>query len=175
MRSLQNLLVTGGAGFIGSNFIRRLLKTEDFTGRIINIDKLTYAGNLENLFDVEGSYGGSRYFFERVDICDIEAVRSVFERYQVDTAVHFAAESHVDRSIFGPREFLETNIMGTFSVLECAREFWKGREDVLFHHVSTDEVYGSLGDSGYFYEHTPYDPRSPYSASKASSDHLVIA
>lgn len=175
MRSLQNLLVTGGAGFIGSNFIRRLLKTADFTGRVINIDKLTYAGNLESLFDVEGSYGGSRYFFERVDICDIEAVRSVFERYQVDTVVHFAAESHVDRSIFGPREFLETNIMGTFSVLECAREFWKGREDVLFHHVSTDEVYGSLGDSGYFYEHTPYDPRSPYSASKASSDHLVTA
>lgn len=175
MRSLNNILVTGGAGFIGSNFIRYVLEKANFKGKIINLDKLTYAGNLENLSDIEEKYGGKHYFFERGDICDVQKVREVFEKYQIDTVVHFAAESHVDRSIYGPKDFIETNIIGTFHLLETARFFWKERQDVLFHHISTDEVYGSLGETGYFYENTPYDPRSPYSASKASSDHLVKA
>ena len=175
MRKLSNLLVTGGAGFIGSNFIRYIFKNTEFIGRIVNVDKLTYAGNPENLVDIDGEYGGKRYFFEHADICDFEKMKDVFARYAIDTVIHFAAESHVDRSIHGPKDFIQTNIMGTFSLLEAAREMWKERTDVLFHHISTDEVYGSLGDSGYFYEHTAYDPRSPYSASKASSDHLVLA
>jgi dTDP-glucose 4,6-dehydratase len=175
MRRLQNILVTGGAGFIGSNFISYALKETDFKGRIINLDKLTYAGNLENLDPIDRQYGGKRYFFEKWDIQDHEAVKQLILKYDIDTIVHFAAESHVDRSIFGPGEFVRTNIHGTFSLLEVVRELWKGREDVLFHHVSTDEVYGSLGETGYFRETTAYDPRSPYSASKAASDHLVNA
>ena len=181
MRSLKNILVTGGAGFIGCNFIHVLLqKTPGFTGRIINLDALTYAGNAGSLSDVDAEFGGSRYFFEHGDITDSSRVASIFEKYSIDTVIHFAAESHVDRSIVGPEAFIKTNVMGTFTLLEAARNFWKNdagsiRDDVLFHHVSTDEVYGSLGDTGYFTEETPYDPRSPYSASKASSDHLVFA
>ena len=175
MRKLKNILVTGGAGFIGSNFIRYLFKKTDFRGNIINYDKLTYAGNAESLSDIEDEFGGKRYFFEHGDICSREAVDAVLNRYSIDTIVHFAAESHVDRSIHGPAEFINTNITGTFNLLEAARGAWKGRDGVLFHHVSTDEVYGSLGNSGYFFETTPYDPRSPYSASKASSDHIVMA
>ena len=168
-------MVTGGAGFIGSNFIRYVFEKTDFNGKIINVDKLTYAGNLENLSDIDSKFGKSRYFFEQVDICDKEKIYEIFQKYNVDTVVHFAAESHVDRSILGPKDFIETNIMGTFNLLENARNFWNGKSGVRFHHISTDEVYGSLGKTGYFYETTPYDPRSPYSASKASSDHLVEA
>jgi len=173
-RKLLNILVTGGSGFIGSNFIRYMFKKTDFDGRIINIDKLTYAGNPFNLRDIEKDFS-TRYVFVKGDITEYESLREVFKKYDIDTVVHFAAESHVDRSIFGPRDFIQTNIIGTFNLLECAREFWGDKEEVLFHHISTDEVYGSLGPDGYFYETTPYDPRSPYSASKASSDHLVNA
>ena len=173
MRSLQNILVTGGAGFIGSNFIRFLCEMNDFKGRIVNVDKLTYAGNPLNIIDIEEKYKDKRYFFERADICKYERMREIFKRYEVDTVVHFAAESHVDRSIFGPRDFINTNIVGTFNLLEAARELWNDRDEVLFHHVSTDEVYGSLDKTGHFFETAPYDPHSPYSASKASSDHLV--
>jgi len=169
-RKLTNILVTGGAGFIGSNFIRLLLK--DFSGKIINLDKLTYAGNLENLKDVQDD---PRYTFIHGDICDSAKVNQIFSQYNIDTVVHFAAESHVDRSIHGPAPFIQTNIMGTFTLLEAARQNWKDYSDKLFHHISTDEVYGSLGPTGKFCEVTPYDPRSPYSASKASSDHLVKA
>lgn len=171
----QTVLVTGGAGFIGSNFIRYLLTKTDFDGRVVNLDKLTYAGNLMSLQDIAEAHEGSRYFFERADIADKDAVSKVFEKYQPDTVVHLAAESHVDRSIVGPAEFIHTNVMGTFILLEVARSHWDKRQDVLFHHVSTDEVYGSLGETGYFTEATLYDPRSPYSASKAGSDHLVSA
>jgi dTDP-glucose 4,6-dehydratase len=180
MRSLKNILVTGGAGFIGCNFIRVLLeKTPAFSGRIINLDALTYAGNAASLADMETKFGGTRYFFERGDIGDRSRVESLFAKYRIDTVVHFAAESHVDRSILGPEAFVKTNVMGTFTLLDAARAAWKEgaalRQDALFHHISTDEVYGSLGETGRFSETTPYDPRSPYSASKASSDHLVIA
>ena len=185
MRSFQNILITGGAGFIGSNFIRTLLKKDPtFTGRIINLDALTYAGNAASLSDIEFEFGGdtaaTRYIFIHGNICDKELVKSIFEKYDIDTVVHFAAESHVDRSILGPEVFLQTNILGTFTLLEAAIKAWQAkngsmREDVLLHHISTDEVYGSLGSEGYFQETTPYDPRSPYSASKASSDHLVKA
>jgi dTDP-glucose 4,6-dehydratase len=174
-RKLENILVTGGAGFIGSNFIHYIFKNTSFCGKIINIDKLTYAGNLENLQEIDNDYGEKRYFFERADICDFTTLKKIFEKYEIDTVVNFAAESHVDRSIFGPNDFIQSNIVGTFTLLEVARENWKGREDVLFHHISTDEVYGSVEDSGYFYENTAYKPNSPYSASKASSDHLVRA
>jgi dTDP-glucose 4,6-dehydratase len=173
MRQLKNILVTGGAGFIGSNFIRYVFKKTNFDGRIVNIDKLTYAGNLENLLDIDDEYGGRRYYFEKVDICEYEKLFQISLKYNIDTVVHFAAESHVDRSIFGPGEFIRTNITGTFNLLEVIRKLWKKRERVLFHHISTDEVYGSLDQKGYFYETTPYKPHSPYSASKASSDHLV--
>jgi dTDP-glucose 4,6-dehydratase len=183
MRALKNILVTGGAGFIGCNFIRFLLeKTQDFSGRIINLDALTYAGNRMSLADIETKYSAganSRYFFEHGDICDRAFVEALFKKHDIDTVVHFAAESHVDRSIHGPEAFIKTNVMGTFTLLDVARNAWinngKSREDVLFHHISTDEVYGSLGETGYFTEETPYDPRSPYSASKASSDHLALA
>lgn len=174
-RKLTNLLVTGGAGFIGSNFIRYVFKKTDFKGKIINVDKLTYAGNLESLKDIQDEFGTSRYLFENQDITDFKEIENMIKKYDIDTIVHFAAESHVDRSIFGPKDFIHTNIIGTFSLLEAVRELWKERENVIFHHVSTDEVYGSLSETGYFYETTPYDPRSPYSASKASSDHLVNA
>jgi dTDP-glucose 4,6-dehydratase len=175
MRKLSSILVTGGAGFVGSNFIRHLFAVPDFNGKIINFDKLTYAGNPENLLDIDAAHGGTRYFFEKADVCDFQAVQRAIGKYCVDTVIHCAAESHVDRSIFGPKDFIMTNIMGTFNLLEAAREYWAGRDDVLFHHISTDEVYGSLGDTGHFFETTPYNPRSPYSASKASSDHLVMA
>ena len=169
------ILVTGGAGFIGSNFIRYALTATGFRGSIVNFDKLTYAGNLANLDDIDRSLGGKRYFFERGDICDPRCVEDVLRKYSAPIIVHFAAESHVDRSIHGPADFIETNINGTFRLLEAARQAWNGRRDVRFHHISTDEVYGSLGETGAFLETTPYDPRSPYSASKAASDHLVRA
>lgn len=179
MRKFNNIMVTGGAGFIGSNFIMYLLGPQSgFTGRVINVDKLTYAGNISNLTEVDakhGTDGDGRYIFERADIVDRPAIERIMAAYEVDAIVHFAAESHVDRSIHGPEDFVRTNVMGTFTLLDVARKAWQGRKDVLFHHVSTDEVYGSLGDYGYFTEETPYDPRSPYSASKASSDHLVMA
>lgn len=181
MRKLNDILITGGAGFIGSNFIHYMFSEESsFKGRIINVDCLTYAGNLESLEDIEKKYSGSRYFFEKADITDRAAIDAIFKKYEIDTVIHFAAESHVDRSILGPQAFVSTNVNGTFTLLEAARNFWKKsdgsiRTDVLFHHVSTDEVYGSLGETGYFTENTPYSPRSPYSASKASSDHLAMA
>jgi dTDP-glucose 4,6-dehydratase len=179
MRKLTNILVTGGAGFIGCNFIRSLLES-DFSGRIIKLDALTYAGNLASLHDINEKFGAKRYFFEKGNICDAELVESIFKKFEIDTVVHFAAESHVDRSILGPRTFVETNVMGTFTLLEAAKNYWKKSDgsfgdEVLFHHISTDEVYGSLGNSGYFTETTPYDPKSPYSASKASSDHLAMS
>jgi dTDP-glucose 4,6-dehydratase len=180
-RTLRSLMVTGGAGFIGSNFIHYLFKQGDFKGKVVNVDKLTYAGNLENLEEIDKMYGQEgqkRYFFHQADVCDFKAIEEIFIEYEIDTVVHFAAESHVDRSIHGPKDFILTNIMGTFTLLEIARKHWidKGRSGVLFHHISTDEVYGSLEKDGeYFFEHTPYDPHSPYSASKASSDHLVNA
>ncbi len=175
MRNLKNILVTGGCGFIGSNFIHYILKNPDFSGSIVNADKLTYSGNLENLREIEKEFGNRRYFFEKIDICDSEKINIIFKKYNIDTVVHFAAESHVDRSIHGPATFIRTNIFGTFNLLEIAREYWKEKDGCLFHHVSTDEVYGSLGNEGHFFEHSKYDPRSPYSASKASSDHLVSA
>ncbi len=171
----SNILVTGGAGFIGANFIRYVYEKTDFRGTIVNYDKLTYAGNLLNLDDIAKKFGGKTYFFERGDVRDYEKIRDTINKYRISIIVHFAAESHVDRSIFGPKDFIETNINGTFSLLEAARQLWTGREDVRIHHISTDEVYGSLGDTGYFTETTPYDPRSPYSASKAGSDHIVRA
>ena len=176
MRTFNNILVTGGAGFIGSNFIRFIFeKSSGFSGRIINLDKLTYAGNPLNLSDIDEKEGNKRYFFEHSDICDIKNNIRILEKYNIDAVIHLAAESHVDRSIHGPATFVETNITGTFSLLEACRTVWKERKDVLFHHVSTDEVFGSLGEKGYFSEKTAYDPRSPYSASKAGSDHLVRA
>ncbi|MDR1024780.1 MAG: dTDP-glucose 4,6-dehydratase [Treponema sp.] len=211
MRALKNILVTGGCGFIGCNFIRFLLeKRSGFTGRIINLDALTYAGNPESLGDIAGRFGGSgaaagaasdasagaggspaggRYFFERGDICDRPLVESIFAKYDIDTVVHFAAESHVDRSILGPEAFVKTNVTGTFTLLDAARNYWRRpadgaagsggagpiRRDALFHHISTDEVYGSLGETGRFTETTACDPRSPYSASKAAGDHLAMA
>ncbi len=174
-RILKNILVTGGCGFIGSNFIRYMLNQKEFQGRIINVDKLTYAGNPLNIADINSRYNDERYFFYRADICDDNAIETIWDNHDIDTVVHFAAESHVDRSIHGPKEFIKTNITGTFNLLETAREKWNGKDGMLFHHISTDEVFGSLGDTGYFYEDTAYDPRSPYSASKASSDHLVRA
>ena len=190
MRKLKNILVTGGAGFIGSNFIHylfglssakgNLFNDADFSGNVVNVDCLTYAGNLESLKDVEEKFGGKRYFFEKVDICNRPEIERILKQYDIDTITHFAAESHVDRSILGPETFIKTNVMGTFTLLDAARSFWKKpdgtfRDDVLFHHISTDEVYGSLGETGYFTETTPYDPRSPYSSSKASSDHIAMA
>ncbi len=172
-RTFKNIMVTGGCGFIGANFIHYLLDELKFEGNIINVDKLTYAGNPENLPDFQTKF--NNYFFYAEDICNFENISAIFLKHDIDCIIHFAAESHVDRSICGPKEFIETNIIGTFNLLEIARKNWIDRKDVLFHHISTDEVYGSLGDSGYFFETTPYDPRSPYSASKASSDHLVSA
>ncbi len=170
---MQNILVTGGCGFIGSNFVRLVVESLPDV-RIINLDKLTYAGNPANLVDVEKK---SSYRFVHGDICDSELLDQLFVEEKIDTVVHFAAESHVDRSIDGPAAFIQTNILGTFTLLEAARKAWLGRDAEAFRflHVSTDEVYGSLGETGLFTETTPYDPRSPYSASKASSDHLVSA
>ena len=197
MRKLKHVLVTGGAGFIGSNFIHYLFgkstsgekafEDANFSGRIINVDCLTYAGNGETLEDIDKTFGSGekdpskrRYFFEKVNICDRSEIERIFKQYDIDTVVHFAAESHVDRSILGPETFIKTNIFGTYTLLDVARSYWgvsldNPRDDVLFHHISTDEVYGSLGPTGYFTEKTAYDPRSPYSSSKASSDHLVMA
>jgi dTDP-glucose 4,6-dehydratase len=169
---MKNLMVTGGCGFIGGNFIRYILKEAGFEGRVINVDKLTYAGNPESLADIAEAFS-DRYVFEQVDICDAEAVGRVFEQYHVDAVAHFAAESHVDRSITGPGEFIQTNLIGTYTLLEAARSRLDCFE--LFHHVSTDEVFGSLGETGAFTETTAYQPNSPYSASKAGSDHLVRA
>jgi dTDP-glucose 4,6-dehydratase len=169
---MKNLLVTGGCGFIGANFIRYLLSESDFTGRIINADKLTYAGNPENLTEVAEKFP-ERYVFVQADLCDTKAVSDVFERHDIDAICHFAAESHVDRSIVEPDAFIKTNIVGTFNLLELARH--RKDKTLLFHHVSTDEVYGTLGAEGFFTEHTPYSPSSPYSASKAASDHIVRA
>jgi dTDP-glucose 4,6-dehydratase len=176
-RTIMNktVLVTGGCGFIGANFVRLLLETRQ-DWRVINLDKLTYAGNLHNLEDVSEH---PNYRFVRGDICDQTLLESLFSEEQIDTVVHFAAESHVDRSITGPAEFIRTNITGTFTLLEAAKKQWldngQKNEQCRFLHVSTDEVYGSLGATGFFTEQTSYDPRSPYSASKASSDHLVRA
>ena len=175
MRQFKNILVTGGAGFIGSNFIRTILTKTDFTGWIINLDKLTYAGNAASLDDVANQFP-ERYLFHQGDICDAELLTSLFAKYEIDAVCHLAAESHVDRSIEGPEAFIRTNVNGIFTVLDTARKAWAGNfEGKLFHHVSTDEVFESLGQTGYFFENTPYDPRSPYSASKASSDHLVMS
>jgi dTDP-glucose 4,6-dehydratase len=170
---MQNVLVTGGAGFIGSNFVRYLLKV-DSRVRIVNLDALTYAGNLENLRNLPDE---SRHVFVLGDICDFELVKKLLVEQKTDTIVHFAAESHVDRSILGPAPFIQTNVTGTFILLEASRQVWESagkREAIRFHHVSTDEVFGSLEISEpAFNELTPYDPHSPYSASKAASDHLV--
>ncbi|MDY0152907.1 MAG: dTDP-glucose 4,6-dehydratase, partial [Candidatus Cloacimonas sp.] len=177
---MRNVIVTGGAGFIGANYIHTLFADPAFTGKVLNIDKLTYAGNLESLQEVAAKYGDSRYFFEHADICEANRMKAIFERFQPDTIVNFAAESHVDRSIDGPMEFINTNIVGTAILLGAALEHFRSlaedaKKAFRFHHVSTDEVYGSLGDEGMFIESTPYDPSSPYSASKAASDHLVRA
>lgn len=163
--------ITGGAGFIGSHVIRLFVnKYPDY--RIVNIDALTYAGNLENLRDVETL---SNYVFERVDICNEGEIDQLFARYNFDGIIHLAAESHVDRSIMDPLAFVKTNVLGTGVLLNACKKYWKNFSGKRFYHVSTDEVYGSLGETGFFTETTPYDPRSPYSASKASSDHLVMA
>ncbi|MCX7922953.1 MAG: dTDP-glucose 4,6-dehydratase [Clostridia bacterium] len=164
--------VTGGAGFIGSNFLKTFVPRHS-EHTFVNVDCLTYSANLMNLEDIQDC---DNYRFEGVDITDYEALEGLFQKYSPDVIVHFAAESHVDRSIVSPRRFIETNIIGTFNLLELARHYWKDDyQNKLFHHVSTDEVYGSLGKEGYFEETTPYDPSSPYSSSKASSDHLVRA
>ncbi len=168
----ETILVTGGAGFIGSAFINHVFRNTDFKGRIVNLDLLTYSGCQLSLGKIAGDFS-NRYVFLHGDIRDTTTVRSAFKQYNIDTVVHFAAESHVDRSIVGPDDFITTNIMGTFRLLEAAREYWGKRRDVRFHHVSTDEVFGSLGSGGFFTEDSSYDPHSPYSASKASSDHLV--
>ena len=165
------ILVSGGAGFIGSHVIRSLLRKYP-NYQIVNVDKLTYAGNLENLKDVSDH---ENYQFEKIDIVDAEALRAVFKNYEVTDVIHLAAESHVDRSIEGPMEFVLTNVVGTVNLLQVAKDFWAGGENHVFHHVSTDEVFGSLGTEGLFTEETSYDPRSPYSASKASSDHFARA
>ena len=169
---MKKCLVTGGCGFIGSNYIRTVLDREENL-HIVNLDKLTYAGNLQNLNGISSN----NLTIVKGDICDVDLVNSLFEKYQFDTVVHFAAESHVDRSIEGPAEFIQTNVVGTLNLLEQSRFFYNktNNDNFRFLHVSTDEVYGSLGDDGKFLETTPYDPSSPYSASKASSDHLVRA
>lgn len=169
---MKNLLITGGAGFIGVNFIRYLLEESDYEGRVINVDKLTYAGNPESLSDIENDYE-DRYVFVKADIVDKDALSVIFDKYEIDGICHFAAESHVDRSITSPDEFIRTNILGTYNLLELSKQ--RGGRIQLFHHISTDEVFGTLGTEDYFTEETSYKPNSPYSASKASSDHLVRA
>ena len=176
---MKTILVTGGAGFIGANFVPYFLdKYEDY--HIVNLDKLTYAGNLENLIELENN---ERYTFVQGDICNRELIEYLFKTYDIGGVIHFAAESHVDNSIKDPESFVRTNVFGTFNLLDVAREYWmespfkfkEGYEDCRFHHVSTDEVYGTLGETGLFEETTPYAPNSPYSASKASSDFFVRA
>ena len=172
---MLKVIVTGGAGFIGSALIRYLIRETDV--EVLNLDKLTYAGNPASLKEVDGS---PRYHFSRTDICDAPAVAALFEEFRPDAIMHLAAESHVDRSIDNPLEFVRTNVLGTATLLNAALDYWhelpaEKRESFRFQHISTDEVYGSLGPTGLFTEKTPYDPRSPYSASKASSDHLVRA
>jgi len=176
---MRTYLVTGGAGFIGSNYIHYMFRKYDNEIRIINVDKLTYAGNLENLQDIEDR---DNYTFVKADICDKDAIRKIFAENDIDRVVHFAAESHVDRSIKNPEVFVQTNVLGTLVMLNCAKEAWElpdgsFKEGKKFLHVSTDEVYGTLDEdpTQFFYETTPYDPHSPYSASKASSDFLVKA
>jgi dTDP-glucose 4,6-dehydratase len=169
---MKNILITGGAGFIGSHVVRLFVKKYP-NYKIVNLDKLTYAGNLENLRDIEDL---PNYEFVKADIVDAEALETIFEKYRFQGVIHLAAESHVDRSISSPTEFIYTNVIGTSNLLNCAKKFWApDYKDNLFYHISTDEVYGSLGKEGFFTETTPYDPRSPYSASKAASDHIVRA
>ena len=168
----KTIMITGGAGFIGSHVVRLFVRNYPHY-HIVNLDALTYAGNLENLRDIESA---PNYTFEKGDIMDEKAIHALFEKYQFDAVIHLAAESHVDRSILDPLAFVRTNVLGTASLLNVCRNNWKDHmEGKLFYHVSTDEVYGSLGEVGFFTEETPYDPRSPYSASKASSDHFVMA
>lgn len=171
----KTLIITGGAGFIGSALIRRLITQSDYL--IINVDKLTYAGNLESLASIASH---PNYTFVEADICDANKMSDIFSRFQPDAVMHLAAESHVDRSIDGPADFVQTNLVGTYTLLEAARSYWNtlsstNAKAFRFHHISTDEVYGSLGDTGLFEETTPYQPNSPYSATKAGSDHLVRA
>ena len=171
---MKKVLVTGGAGFIGSNFLNKMVKKYP-NDIFINVDKLTYAGNLENLRSIESS---KNHHFEKVDICDQESLSAIFEKYKITDVIHFAAESHVDRSILGPKSFIETNFVGTFNLLDISKNYWEKNNMVKtsrFHHISTDEVYGSLGKTGLFTETTAYQPNSPYSASKAGSDHIVRA
>lgn len=171
-RAPKSIMVTGGAGFIGSHVVRLLLNNHP-DALVVNVDVLTYAGNLVNLLDVQHH---PNYRFEKVDICDQAGIEGVFSTHGIDTVVHLAAESHVDRSIHDPLSFVRTNVMGTANLLNVAKKAWSGEfENKLFYHISTDEVYGSLGDDGFFTEDTPYDPRSPYSSSKASSDMMVRA
>jgi dTDP-glucose 4,6-dehydratase len=172
---MKTFFVTGGAGFVGGNFILNLMKTNQ--AKVINYDKLTYAGNLDTLVSVEKN---PHYTFEQGDICDKNRLKKLFEKHGIDAVIHFAAESHVDRSIESPGDFIQTNMVGTYELLEVARWYWQGlgttrKDNFRFLHVSTDEVYGSLGETNLFTEETPYAPNSPYAASKASSDHLVRA
>ncbi len=171
MSNYKNILITGGAGFIGSHLVERLVKHYP-QSHIVNLDKLTYAGNLENLQGIESA---PNYTFVKGDINEPETLDEIFETYGIDGVIHLAAESHVDRSIENPMSFIETNIVGTVQLLNAARRHWKDFSGKRFYQVSTDEVYGSLGETGYFTEETAYDPRSPYSASKAAADHLVRA
>lgn len=197
MRKLKNILVTGGAGFIGSNFIHYLFgktKTQkkeftdsNFSGNVINVDNLTYAGNLDNLTDIDNEFGSGcpqrsrqRYFFEKADICDKKQMELIFKKYDIDTVIHFAAETHVDRSIEQPDSFIKTNVLGTYNLLETAKSCWKislenKRDDVIFHYISTDEVYGTVEKGGFFTEDSPYAPHSPYSASKASGEMIALS